>query len=62
MSNFEKLVYKMRKAQEQYNKNPTGENLEKVEDLEFEVDEKLDFLKNCKGSSYKDVKNYLRNL
>lgn len=59
MNNFEKLVLKMRKAQQDYNLNPSNENLNIVEDIEDEVDDYLSFLTNCKNSSFKDVKKYL---
>lgn len=64
MKGFQNLVARMRKAQIEYNKNPTYENLnyvEDVEDLEDEVDEYLDFCLNCKGTDYKSVKQFLKN-
>lgn len=51
----------MRKAQIEYNKNPTGDNLNYIEDLEDEVDEYLDFCLNCKGTDYKSVKQFLKS-
>ena len=59
MVGFQDLVARMRKAQIEYNKNPTGENLIYVEDLEDEVDEYLDFCLNCKGTDFKSVKQFL---
>ena len=60
MSNFEKLVAKMRAAQIAYNEKPTAENLELVEDLEIECDDYLDFIENCEGFSFKEVKKFVK--
>ena len=60
MSNFEKLVEKMRAAQNTYNEKPTAENLNAVENLEDKVDSYLDFVKNCHATTSQGVKKWLK--
>ena len=60
MSNFEKLVQKMRAAQIAYNEKPTADNLNAVEDLEDEVDNYLAFLSDCHETTFGGVKKWLK--
>jgi hypothetical protein len=60
MSNFEKLVKQMRAAQIAYNENPTGDNLNAVEDLEDEVDNYLAFSGECHDTTSQGVKKWLK--
>jgi hypothetical protein len=60
MSNFEKLVQKMRAAQIVYNEKPTADNLNAVEDLEDEVDNYLAFCGDCHETTSQGVKKWLK--
>ena len=60
MSNFEKLVQKMRAAQIAYNEKPAADNLNAVEDLEDEVDNYLAFCGDCHETTSQGVKKWLK--
>lgn len=59
MSDFEKLVFEMRKSQKRYEENPTEANLLTMKINEEDVDEELDFKMNCHATTYSEVKAWM---